>query len=397
MAGEVGVTVLGVIVPTRMTQSGTSRPLRCAVLWPVAAPYREPLFAALAAREDLCLRVVYLTARLEGWDVQDRWFPSVHAYDATVLPARQWARAGRSPVVVPRGLGSELDAFAPDVVVVSEFGPPALLARAWCSRHRRALVHFSELGAAAARAVPAPQRLLHRVLARRAAGAIGASTQARNRLLALGADPARTVMSLQSVDAQRIRAAAADTRTHDRAPGPLRLLCVARLVPDKNLAALIEAVASAGPGAVHLHLVGGGPLRAELESHAAALGAVVHFHGSETPAQTAEAYAHADVLALVSRHEPFGVALREGAAAGLPLIASAWAGATGDVAVAGRNAIVVDPDDRGAIAAAVRSLAGDPARRAAMAQASREIDAEWPLERSVEAFAHAVELAGRAR
>ena len=384
-------------MPPRMTQSGTSRPLRCAVLWPVAAPYREPLFTALAARGDLRLRVLYLTQRLEGWDVNASWFPSVHAYDARVLPARQWARSGRSPVVLPRGLGGELDAFDPDVVVVSEFGPPALLARAWCSRHRRPLVHFSELGAAAARAVPAPQRGLHRILVRRAAAAIGASTQARDRLLALGADPARTVVSLQSVDAEPIRAAAARRRTRDHADGPLQLLCVARLVPDKNLAALIDAVASAGPGAVQLDLVGDGPLRGELEAQAAARGAVVRFHGSLTPAQTAEAYASADALALISRHEPFGVALREGAAAGLPLIASAWAGATGDIAVAGRNAIVVDPDDRGAIAAAVRALAGDPARRAAMAQASREIDAQWPLERSVAAFAQAMVLAGRPR
>ncbi|MGI8506941.1 MAG: glycosyltransferase, partial [Solirubrobacteraceae bacterium] len=110
----------------------------------------------------------------------------------------------------------------------------------------------------------------------------------------------------------------------------------------------------------------------------------------------ARAYADADVLALVSLHEPFGVALREGVAAGLPLIASARAGATGDIAVAGRNAIVVDPEDRAAIAAAVRTLTADPARRSALAAASREIDREWPLQRSVDAFARAVALGAEA-
>lgn len=373
-----------------------SGPLRCAVLAPAPAPYREPLFASLAAREDLCLRVLYQAQHLAGWDVDERWFASHPGYDARVLPALQWARTGRGPVVVPRGLGRALDEFAPDVVVVWEFGPTALLARAWCSRHRRALVHFSELGAAAARAVPAPQRRGHSVLARQAAGAIGASTQARDRLLALGADPSRTVLSLQSVDAGPIRAAVAvAARPRSVAERPLHLLCVARLVEDKNLAALIEATASAGPGAVELDLIGAGPLRAELESQASTLAAAVRFHGALSPAETAQAYATADVLALVSRHEPFGVALREGAAAGLPLIASAWAGATGDVAVAGRNAIVVAPHDHAAIAAAVRALAGDSARRAAMARASREIDAEWPIERSVDAFARALLLAGR--
>ncbi len=367
-------------------------PLRCAVLAPAAAPYREPLFAALAARDDLQLRVLYLARRLAGWDVDAGWYATEHAYDVRFLSARQRARTGRSPITVPRGVAAALSEFGPDVVVVPEFGPAALLARAWCWRHRRGLVHFSELGEASARLLPAPQRRLHRALARRAAAAIGASTQARDRLVAIGADPARTVVSLQSVDAEPIRAAAAARPARSPSAGPLQLLCVARLVPDKNLEALIAAAAAAGPGQVELDLVGEGPLRGELETQAAASGAAVRLRGALSPGETAQAYAAADALALVSTYEPFGVALREAVAAGLPLIASARAGATGDVAVAGRNALVVDPDDRGAIVAAVRTLAADPARRAAMAQASREIDAEWPLQRSVDAYARALHL-----
>lgn len=362
---------------------------------PAAAPYREPLFASLAERPGLALRVIYQDQRAAGWDVDDGWYASAPQYEARFLSALQRARAGRSPIMVPRGLVGALDEFAPDVVVVSEFGPAALLARAWCSCRRRALVHFSELGEAAARAVPRPQRRVHALLARRAAAAIGASTQARNRLIALGAPSARTVVSLQSVDAQPIRAATAH-RPRDPSRRPMRLLCVARLVADKNLGVLIEAASRAGPDAVTLDLIGDGPLGPELQAQAAGSGPAVRFHGSLSPSATARAYAEADVLALVSRHEPFGVALREGVAAGLPLIASADAGATGDIAVAGRNAIVVDPDDHGAIAAAVRLLAADPSLRAAMAAASRELDHEWPLQRSVDAFACAMMLAAEA-
>ena len=258
-------------------------PLRCAVLAPAAAPYREPLFAALAARDDLQVRVIYLARRLAGWDVDAGWYATEHAYDTRFLSARQRARTGRSPITVPRGVAAALSEFGPDVVVVPEFGPTALLARAWCWRHHRGLVHFSELGEASARLLPAPQRSLHRALARRAAAAIGASTQARDRLVAIGADPARTVVSLQSVDAQPSRAAAAALAARpERASsaGPLQLLCVARLVPDKNLGALIAAVAAAGAGQVELELVGEGPLRGELEAQAAASGAVVRLRGA---------------------------------------------------------------------------------------------------------------------
>ncbi len=365
-------------------------PLRCAVLTPAAVPYREPLFTALASRDRLQLRVIYGTRRLSGWDVGADWLSTEHGYDAVFLPALQRRRAGRSPVMLTRGLWPSLDAFDPDVVVIWEFGPTALVARAWCSRRGRAAVHFSELGAAAAQAVPAPQRALHGALARRAAAAIGASTQARDRLVAIGADPARTVVSLQSVDADAIRAAAASRAPGERS-GPLALLCVARLVPDKNIGALIDAV---GEG-VELHVVGDGPLHSALvdrAARAAERGGSVRFTPSVAPAALAGIYAKADALALVSLHEPFGVALREGVAAGLPLIASSRAGATGDVAVSGHNAIVVDPEDGGAIAAAVTVMARDRPLRERMAAASREIDAQWPLSRSVDGFAEAIEL-----
>ena len=49
------------------------------------------------------------------------------------------------------------------------------------------------------------------------------------------------------------------------------------------------------------------------------------------------------MLALVSTYEPFGVTVREAAAAGLPLICSRRAGAAGDVAVEDENALLVDP------------------------------------------------------
>lgn len=43
---------------------------------------------------------------------------------------------------------------------------------------------------------------------------------------------------------------------------------------------------------------------------------VIRFHGSLPSARTAERYARADALTLVSLYEPFGVAPPEGVAAG---------------------------------------------------------------------------------
>ncbi len=73
------------------------------------------------------------------------------------------------------------------------------------------------------------------------------------------------------------------------------------------------------------------------------------------------------MLALVSTYEPFGATMREGAAAGLPLICSRRAGAAGDVAVEDENALLVDPDSVADIAAALRRLVREPELRARLA------------------------------
>ena len=93
---------------------------------------------------------------------------------------------------------------------------------------------------------------------------------------------------------------------------------------DKNLDGLIEAFAEAGfaDGEAELEIRGTGPLEAELRELADGLGVPVRFPGRWQPGELPAAYAAADVLALVSTYEPFGVTLREGAAAGLPLIAA---------------------------------------------------------------------------
>ena len=107
-------------------------------------------------------------------------------------------------------------------------------------------------------------------------------------------------------------------------------------------------------------------------------------------------YASADVYALISTYEPFGVAVREAVAAGLPIVCSRTAGAAGDVAVDGRNSLLVDPHDVDTVAVALARLAGDPDLRRSMGAESRAIDRETDgIE--VEAFAEAVTAAATRR
>jgi glycosyltransferase involved in cell wall biosynthesis len=362
--------------------------VRCAIVPPVPVPYREPLFQRLSARPDLTVRVIYQAASQPSWDQAHGWFPAQHDYDSVHLRPRQIERRGRSPVTWPRGLERELSRFAPDVVVVSEFGPATLRALAWCRMRRRALVVLTEVTVDGQRTLAAPQRLLHRLLARRVDGLIAVSSAARNRLLALGAAPGRVALSLQPVDEASLQGVA-PAREEGRSFAPVEMLTVARLVPDKDVGALIEAFAAAGlrDEEASLAIVGGGPLENDLKARARSLGVPAQFFGAVTAGELPARYAAADAFVLCSRYEPFGVALREAVVAGLPVICSTAVGAAADVARDGVNALLFAPGDVDALAAALRKLCRDAELRSRLGAQSRRIAEQHPLQADVEAFA----------
>ena len=358
--------------------------MRCAVLPPVAVPYREPLFTLMGQSPDITLKVIYQSMGQPGWDQPAGWFASGHSYDAVALGSRQRARTGRTPVVVPRGVGHALSEFDPEVVVSWEYGPTTLRSLAWCRRRGRRLVIFSELPPHADSELPGWQLRLHRALARRADGFVVASSAARRRAEAIGAPPERVEVSLQSADLEGFAPGPPE-------PGPVRLLYVGRLVEDKNLRRLLQALRGLD---ARLELCGTGPLEAELRSLAEGLD--VDFRGYVAPEDLPARFAAADALVLPSLYEPFGVAVREAAAAGLPIVCSRTAGAAGDFAVEGRNAVLVDPLDESSIRPALELVVGDEAARERMAAESLALTREHPLADDAAAFVRAITRAAAA-
>ncbi|MBB4661761.1 glycosyltransferase family 4 protein [Conexibacter arvalis] len=391
---------------------------RVAVVPPVPMPYREPLFAALSRVDGIDLRVVYQARRQPGWDAPGEWFPERHVYPAEHLRSWQRARPGRTPVVWPRGLERALSRFGADAVVAWEYGPTSLRTLAWCRLRRRGYAIFSELTPEAERSLSDKHRRLQRLVAGRADVCIAASSRARDRFLALGVPPERVFVSVQSADSAPLRAIErprGDAGTGDgggaaegagaagggaarSGPGggaaPVRFVAVGRLVPDKNYERLIDAfaVAGLGPERALLEVHGTGPLRAELEARAIRAGVDVRFAGHTDAAALPAAYARADAFVLASSYEPFGVVVREAAAAALPIVCSRVAGAAGDVALDGENALLVDPLDVDAIAAALRRLADDAPLRARLGARGRELEARVARD-GVAAFAAAARLA----
>jgi glycosyltransferase involved in cell wall biosynthesis len=138
------------------------------------------------------------------------------------------------------------------------------------------------------------------------------------------------------------------------------------MVPVKGLDVLLRAVRRLKDrgAAFHLYLVGDGPLRAELEAQAAALGVSgdVSFVGGVDHDRLPDWYRAADLTVLPSRSEGVPNVLRESLACGTPFVASR-VGGVHELAGGDRDGLV-EPEDPAALAAALERALSDagPAR-----------------------------------
>jgi glycosyltransferase involved in cell wall biosynthesis len=137
-------------------------------------------------------------------------------------------------------------------------------------------------------------------------------------------------------------------------------------------------------------VAGSGPEREGLASLADRLGVRLVLLPDLPWERIVERYVVADVFALLSRHEPWGVVVNEAAACGLPLVLSDRVGAAYDLLEDGRNGVRVPAGDAAAAGAALRDLAADPDRRGRAGAASRELVRGWGYEPSIESFVSVV-------
>jgi len=172
--------------------------------------------------------------------------------------------------------------------------------------------------------------------------------------------------------------------------GDVVVLSVGRLVPEKGFDVLLRAIAKAGDERFRLVIAGDGPEASRLVDLAEELGVRMEMKGDLPEAALAAEYVAADVFALLSRHEPWGVVVNEAAASGLPLVLSDRVGAAYDLLRDGENGFPVPAGDVAAAAAALGRLAADAGLRNSAGARSRELVRDWGYERSVENFLAAV-------
>jgi glycosyltransferase involved in cell wall biosynthesis len=159
---------------------------------------------------------------------------------------------------------------------------------------------------------------------------------------------------------------------------------VGRLSPQKAPLDLLEGFAmfARERADAHLVLVGDGPLHAEVEARAQALGLSDRIHLAGLRRDIPVLLRAFDIFALASRWEGLPRVFPQAMAAGLPIVATRVAGAA-EAVREGENGILVTPVDPGALSAALRALAADPEARRRMGERGRAEVEVFSAERMV--------------
>lgn len=323
--------------------------------WTAGLPERETLDGGLA-----CYRVPSRPHRaLPFFSVPLVWFP-------------------------PRAFAAAIEDFRPDIIHwVGDGWFWGHLWTWWYGRRRAAIVFTPSFH----RLIPAYRWLqpINITLSRFATRVTALSAIERRGLARTYLAPRRAVRQI----GWGVSAPPADGRPPQGwEPGRRTILCIGRLGEHKGQAWLLDRVVAtrsrlpAGLPPPRLVLVGrdeGGEAALRERIAREGLDDLVLLAGEVEEAELRRWYAHADLFALFSHYEAFGLVYLEALAYGLPVLTHA-VGATAEILPAGSGAVVVPPFDAPSAEAALVALFAHDAHRNDLARAGRAYAARhrWP-------------------
>jgi glycosyltransferase involved in cell wall biosynthesis len=354
---------------------------RVVILTDIIAPYRIPVFNALALREELDLRVIFLCEtdeRLRQWRV----YSDEIRFPYQVLRSR-WFRGGKKKILIHRGLARALEAANPDAVICGGYNYLAFWQALWWSRRRAVeFVLWSESNGRDARAGRPLVEALKSYFLKRCDRFVVPGKASFDYLHALGVHETKIVNAPNAVDnrffaaeAEKIRVNASEIRRKLTLPRRF-ILFVGRLIPEKGVFDLLGAYAKLENGLrseIALVFAGDGISKRELKLRAEQIspGNITFtgfLHREDLPAH----YALAEVLVLPTHSDPWGLVVNEAMACGLPIIVTNVAGCSDDLVKDGWNGYVIPVQDLDKLSHALEAVVRCPERRREMSANSFE-------------------------
>jgi 1,2-diacylglycerol 3-alpha-glucosyltransferase len=353
---------------------------RLVILTELIAPYRIPVFNALAQRPEVDLHVIFLSrtdSSMRKWRVYEEEI----RFSYEVLPC--WRRrVGKYNVLLNRGLANALRLASPDAIICGGYNyVSSWQALRWAKRAHIPFLLWSESTSDDRRSRHALLELLKRKFLESCDAFVVPGKSGRQYLEEFGLSPARIFVAPNAVDTALFSASQSAAQQQ-----PMRLrsqlalpdryfLFVGRLVRAKGVLDLLEAYALLAPALREQFSVvfaGDGPMRSELESRAREIyPGAIHFAGFVHRDDLPTYYTLAECLVLPTHSDTWGMVVNEAMACGLPVICTRVAGCAADLV--GANGRLVPAGNVGELAVAMEEIASDPALRGRMASESREL------------------------
>jgi 1,2-diacylglycerol 3-alpha-glucosyltransferase len=324
--------------------------LRVVVITEIIAPYRVPVFNALAQRPEIDLHVIFLA---ETDPTQRQWLvpiDQVH-FSYQVLPS--WRRRiHHRNVLLNWGIDTALRQADPDIIICGGYNYFASwMALRWAQRRQVPFLLWTESTTQDARSDFGFVEFLKTKFLAQCAGFVVPGKSAFAYVQNFGVNRDAIFVAPNAVDtaffrsaAERARRNAEWNRKQLRLP-PRYFLFVGRLVKEKGIFDLAEAYRRLTPeirAEVGLVFVGDGKARTQLEQWSATVRpGCVQVAGFGQRDALAVYYALADALVFPTHTDPWGLVVNEAMACALPIISSDVAGCTADLVEDGRNGRVI--------------------------------------------------------
>jgi glycosyltransferase involved in cell wall biosynthesis len=157
----------------------------------------------------------------------------------------------------------------------------------------------------------------------------------------------------------------------------------------------VEQAAALGARVAGL-MAGDGPLRADCEEYARSRGVPIRFAGFLNQSEIARAYVASDALVLASASETWGLVVNEAMACGRPCLVSDMVGCGPDMILKGETGDIFKTGEVDELAQLMSDYSLKGARLQAMGERAREMAASYSVEVAVEGALRAVRAVGRA-
>jgi glycosyltransferase involved in cell wall biosynthesis len=369
---------------------------RLVILTEIIAPYRIPVFNALAQHEEIDLRVIFL-AETDPSIRQWRIYADEIRFSYQVLPS--WRkRLGKYNFLLNQNVNEVLQNADPEAIVCGGYNYLASWqALRWAKRNNVPFLLWCESTANDLRAGHALIESLKKNFFNKCDGFAVPGTSAAEYVRQMGISAKRIFTAPNAVDnalfqdvANSARMNASRIRGHFGLPSRY-FLFAGRLVETKGVFDLLEAYGRLNDDLrrqIGLVFAGDGPLRTELEAIARSIyPGAVRLAGFVHRNELANYYGLAECFVFPTHSDPWGLVVNEAMACGLPVICSRSAGCAADlIETTGR---IVAPQNVAQLAQAMEEVATNPGLRMEMSFQSRRMIQRYSPERCAIGIAEA--------